>query len=54
MGFGRVEITFLLGEAISILFFGLFTEYKLGTDPKTPLADEPKIQAYMHDKYPMF
>jgi ammonium transporter Rh len=54
MGFGRVEITFLLGEAISILFFGLFTEYKLGTDPKTPTADEAQIQLYMHDKYPMF
>lgn len=54
MGFGRVEITFLLCEAISILFFGLFTEYKLGTDPKTDPKDEPYIRSYMHDKYPMF
>jgi hypothetical protein len=27
MGFGRAEITFLVCQAISILFFGLFTEF---------------------------
>jgi ammonium transporter Rh len=54
MGFGRVEITFLLCEAVSILFYGLFTEYKEGSDPKTNAADEAAIQTYMHDKYPCF
>jgi hypothetical protein len=54
MGFGRVEITFLLCEAVSILFYGLFTEYKLGSDPKTSPALEAGIEGYMHDKYPMF
>lgn len=43
MGFGRQEITFILCEAICILFYGLFTEYKAGTDPKTAAADEPAI-----------
>jgi hypothetical protein len=40
MGFGRAEITFLLSEAICILFFGLFTEYGEGTHPKTPALEE--------------
>lgn len=35
MGFGRSEIFFLVSEAICILFFGLFTEYGEGTNPKT-------------------
>ena len=43
MGFGRVEITFLLCEAVCILFYGLFTEYKVGTDPKTLASDEAAI-----------
>ena len=54
MGFGRQEITFLLCEAVCILFYGLFTEFKTGTDPKTRSIDEPANHTYMHDKYPLF
>lgn len=57
MGFGRQEITFLLCEAVCILFYGLFTEFKTGTDPKTISADDDvlgKNRSYMHSKYPFF
>jgi len=54
MGFGRVEITFILCEAVCILFYGLFTEYNIGTSPKTQASEEPDIKNYMHDKYAMF
>lgn len=54
MGFGRAEITFLISEAIVILFFGLFTEFGDGTHPKTPESAEPEIREYMHRKYAMF
>lgn len=54
MGFGRAEITILLCQAVSILFFGLFTEFKIGTDPETPSSQEAEAQTQMHDKYPLF
>ena len=51
---GRAEITFLICEAICILFFGLFTEYADGSSPKTPKGAEAEIQDFMHDKYAMW
>jgi len=54
MGFGRVEITFILCEAVCILFYGLFTEYNIGTGPKTLAIEEDGIRTFMHDKYSMF
>lgn len=39
----RSEIVFLVSEAICILFFGLFTEYKDGANPKQNPADEATI-----------
>jgi ammonium transporter Rh len=50
----RSELTFLISEAICILFYGLFTEYADGANPKQDPADEAKIQLYMHDKYAMW
>ena len=52
--FGRLEWSVLACEAVSILFFGLFTEYDQGTDPQTPHADEDLIALKNQDRYPMF
>ena len=51
---GRAEIVFLICEAIAILFYGLFTEYADGGNPKQDPADEARIKDYMHDKYPLW
>ena len=54
LGISRAEITFFICEMISILFFGLFTQYKDTTDPETPHSGEPRAQFLNADKYPMF
>jgi len=70
MGFGRAEITILISEAICILFYGLFTEYRDSSagvvatsrpntsayvNGTTELTPlEQQIQTFMNDKYPLF
>lgn len=54
MGFGRVEITMLISQAVVILFYGLFVKYGEGTDPKSPHEAEAEAKEFMYDHYPMF
>ena len=51
---GRAEICFMACEAICILFYGLFTEYDDGANPKQSPGDETRISDFMHDKYAMW
>ena len=53
-GVGRAEITFFICEAVCILFFGLFTEYGVGGDPKSTTEENAVAAEYIHDKYPLF
>jgi hypothetical protein len=53
--FSKQELTFLVCEAICILFYGLFTNYD---DPLTsPLSDKDTDKVtneFLKEKYPLF
>lgn len=53
-GIGRAEITFFICEAVCILFFGLFTEYKESSDPQIGEEENALAAVFIHDKYPLF
>ena len=40
IGLSRTEITLFICQGVSILFFGLFTEYNTGTNPEAKVVDE--------------
>ena len=47
-------MTFLISEAVCILFYGLFTVYGEGTSPHSTAAQDLEIAAHLQDKYPLF
>lgn len=51
---GRSEMTFLVCEAVCILFYGLFTEYGEETSPFSTAEDDVKINDILHNKYALF
>ena len=51
---GRAEMTFLVCEAICILFYGLFTVYGKGTSPLSTAAQDKDINEELFDRYPLF
>ena len=51
---GRAELTFLVCETICILFYGLFTEYGVGTSPHSTAAEDLVISDHIQQKYPLF
>ena len=48
MGFGRAEITILVCEAICILFYGLFTEYRDSSLDTVVGTSRPDTPAYVN------
>jgi hypothetical protein len=51
---GRAETTFLVCEAVCILFYGLFTEYGDKASPFSSADDDVTITNYIQEKYPFF
>lgn len=50
---GRAPLLYIICQAIVILFFGLFTEFKTGTDPKDS-HEEPHATELLKDHYACF
>jgi uncharacterized membrane protein len=50
---GRAPLLYIICQAIVILFFGLFTEFKTGTDPKDS-KEEPHATELLKDHYACF
>lgn len=51
---GRSELTFLVCEAVCILFYGLFTKFGELTSPLTTEIEEKAVSEYLQFKYPLF
>ena len=51
---GRAETTFLVCEAICILFYGLFTKYGKDASPFSTEKDDEEITDLLQKKYPLF
>ncbi len=50
----RAEMTFLVCEAVCILFYGLFTEYGEQASPFSTEADDKLINHELQSRYPFF
>jgi hypothetical protein len=53
-GISRTEIFIFICETISILFFGLFTDFWDGGAPTATTLQDAEIAKYVWDKYPSF
>jgi ammonium transporter Rh len=54
LNISKAQVCFFLGQALIILFFGIFTNFGKGTSPLTPASEEPEIALYNRDIYPAF
>ena len=50
---GRAPLLYIICQAIVMLFFGLFTEFKKGADPKDS-HEEPHAKELLLDHYACF
>jgi len=48
--FDTAEMTFLISEALCILFYGLFTKFGEMTSPLSTAKDDEETMAFLHAK----
>ena len=55
MEIGKAPLTYMICQGLVILFFGLFSEFKEGSDPLAdPTAQDSYARQVLKDHYPSF